>query len=157
MYCFDEYLPAVKKMPDNPARNLIFLLLVCGFWTLESFSQGTWTPKTSLSGTSRTFAAGFSIGTKGYIATGANATGTTVYKDLWEWDQVTGFWTQQTSLPPAASARAFAVGFSIGTKGYIGTGVDFGGGSTFKDFWEWDQATNTWIARAILPAAAQAR
>ena len=40
-----------------------------------------------------------------------------------------------------------AVGFSIGSKGYIGTGlliVTF----HFKDFWEYDPATNTWTQKA---------
>ena len=35
------------------------------------------------------------------------------------------------------------MGFSIGNKGYIGTGNFF-----TKDFWEWDQATNTWTQKA---------
>ncbi len=39
-----------------------------------------------------------------------------------------------------------AVGFSIGAKGYIGTGDD-GTGSYQKDFWEWDQATDTWTKK----------
>ncbi len=43
--------------------------------------------------------------------------------------------------------RAKAVGFSIGIKGYIGTGTsnDTNG---LNDFWEWDQAANTWTQMA---------
>jgi hypothetical protein len=37
--------------------------------------------------------------------------------------------------------------FSIGTKGYIGTGID-NNGNLLKDFWEWDQTTNTWTQKA---------
>ena len=37
-------------------------------------------------------------------------------------------------------ARIGAVGFSIGTKGYIGTGST----ALLTDFWEWDQLTNIW-------------
>jgi hypothetical protein len=40
-----------------------------------------------------------------------------------------------------------AVGFSIGTKGYIGTGESYGSLS-LSDFWEWDQGTNTWTQKA---------
>ena len=40
-------------------------------------------------------------------------------------------------------ARYAAVGFSIGSKGYIGTGADAGAGTKYKDFWQWDQATGT--------------
>ena len=43
--------------------------------------------------------------------------------------------------------RWAAVGFSIGSKGYIGTGVN--GTSTFlSDFWEYDPATNAWTQKA---------
>ena len=38
-----------------------------------------------------------------------------------------------------------AVGFSIGSKGYIGTGYN---GSLYKDFWEYDPATNAWTQKA---------
>ena len=38
-----------------------------------------------------------------------------------------------------------AVGFSIGTKGYFGTGSI---GSWVNDFYEWDQASNTWNQKA---------
>jgi len=41
-------------------------------------------------------------------------------------------------------ARYLAVGFSIGTKGYIGNGNN---GSGIPDFWEWDQATNVWTQK----------
>src|SRR6185436_8334585 len=37
-------------------------------------------------------------------------------------------------------------GFSIGTKGYIGTGID-AGANYHNDFWEWDQATNAWTPK----------
>jgi gliding motility-associated-like protein len=45
------------------------------------------------------------------------------------------------------TARQFAVGFAIGTKGYVGTGWDQGIGYR-NDFWEYDPATNTWTQRA---------
>jgi len=51
-----------------------------------------------------------------------------------------GTWTQKADF--GGGVRGCAVGFSIGTKGYIGTG--FNGNAFSKDFWEWDQATNIW-------------
>lgn len=39
------------------------------------------------------------------------------------------------------------MGFSIGTKGYIGTGISDGGISHYQDFWEWDQVTNVWTEK----------
>jgi len=39
-----------------------------------------------------------------------------------------------------------AVGFSIGAKGYIGTGQD--STNNYKqDFWEWNQPTNGWTQK----------
>ncbi len=53
-------------------------------------------------------------------------------------------WTQKTDF--GGTAREDVVGFSIGTKGYFGTGHALAGGTT--DFWEWDQATNVWTQKA---------
>lgn len=55
-----------------------------------------------------------------------------------------GPWVQKADF--GGISRNFAVGFSIGTKGYIGTGYD--GTINQKDFWEWDQATNVWTQKA---------
>jgi len=54
-----------------------------------------------------------------------------------------GIWTPKADWE--GSARNSAVGFSIGSKGYIGTGYD---GSYCKDFWEYDPALNTWTQKA---------
>jgi len=111
----------------------------------------SWTQKASLPSTpARSLAVGFSIGTKGYIGTGTQDIGQTeiYYQDFWEWDQATNVWTQKASF--GGTARSYAVGFAIGTKGYIGTGEDIIDGKDVgkKDFWEWDQATNVWTRKA---------
>ncbi|TAL59626.1 MAG: hypothetical protein EPN85_08970, partial [Bacteroidetes bacterium] len=113
----------------------------------------TWTQKANFGGLARHEAVGFSIGTKGYVGTGAQtSTGqytppTGPLNDFWEWNQITDAWTQKANF--GGAARWAAVGFSIGSKGYIGTGYD--GANTAKDFWEWDQATNTWTVKASYP------
>src|SRR5437870_3933251 len=48
-------------------------------------------------------------------------------------------WVQKASLQ---SGRNSGVGFSIGTKGYIGLG------NNYIDFWEYDPNTNTWTQKA---------
>ena len=53
-------------------------------------------------------------------------------------------WTKKTDF--GGTARQLAVGFSIGTKGYIGTGSNSSG--YVKDFWEYDPATNAWTQKA---------
>ncbi|MBI4945833.1 MAG: gliding motility-associated C-terminal domain-containing protein [Bacteroidetes bacterium] len=52
-----------------------------------------------------------------------------------------GTWIQKANF--GGAARHHPASFSIGTKGYIGTG-DITGGVLQKDVWEWDQATDTW-------------
>ena len=56
-----------------------------------------------------------------------------------------GKWTQKADF--GGIERDSAVGFSIGTKGYIGTGGNYDFGS-LKDFWEYDPSTNTWTQKA---------
>src|SRR5437867_3672043 len=51
--------------------------------------------------------------------------------------------------------REMAVGFSIGSKEYIGTGLN--GTSTFlSDFWEYDPLTNVWTQKADFGGGARA-
>jgi N-acetylneuraminic acid mutarotase len=53
-------------------------------------------------------------------------------------------WTQKADF--GGDARQFAIGFSIGSKGYIGVGADQSSGK--QDFWEYDPATNIWTQKA---------
>src|ERR1041385_8539288 len=55
------------------------------------------------------------------------------------------YWTRKADF--GGTKRSEAVGFSIGTKGYIGLGDDSSG--FFKnDFWEYDPAINSWTQKA---------
>ena len=49
------------------------------------------------------------------------------------------------------TARILAVGFAIGSKGYIGTGID--AVNSNKDFWEYDPTSNQWTQKADLGTA----
>ena len=120
------------------------------FWEYDP-ATNSWTPKASLPTTpGRASAVGFSIGSKGYIGIGIKpSTGAAdlpeYYQDFWEWDQATNVWTKKSDF--GGDARAGAVGFAIGEKGYIGTGYA-GVPPGYKDFWEWNQATNTWTQKS---------
>jgi N-acetylneuraminic acid mutarotase len=111
------------------------------FWEYDP-SLNTWTQKADFGGTPRKGAVGFSIASKGYIGTGSE--GVASYKkDFWEFTPAgngPGSWIQKTSF--SGTARDGAVGFSINSKGYIGTGLD---GSFKADFWEYDANINTWV------------
>ncbi|MBI4930251.1 MAG: T9SS type A sorting domain-containing protein [Bacteroidetes bacterium] len=122
------------------------------FWEWDQ-STDVWTQKADFGGTARYVAVGFSIGTKGYIGTGD----TSIYgggfkKDFWEWDQSTNVWTQKANF--AGKVGNNAVAFSIGTKGYIGTGRDTAGIDT-QDFWEWDQSANVWTQKTNFGSTAR--
>jgi hypothetical protein len=77
----------------------------------------------------RTHAVGFVItgtntGDKGYITTGQNGA---LYNFTWEYDFASDLWTEKT--PYEGSARQGAVGFNIGARGFVATGL----GSTAND------------------------
>ena len=64
---------------------------------------------------------------------------------------VSDVWTQKTDF--GGGNRYLAIGFSIGAKGYIGTGYD---GTVFKkDFWEYDPTTNVWTQKADFAGTAR--
>jgi N-acetylneuraminic acid mutarotase len=103
------------------------------FWEWDQ-ATNVWTQKAEFGGDARSAVVAFSIGDKGYIGTGmGDDPQRTAYRDIWEWDQATNVWTQKANF--GGSARASAVGFSIGSKGYIGIGA---GGTYLNDFWEYD-------------------
>ncbi|MFA6570617.1 MAG: kelch repeat-containing protein, partial [Bacteroidota bacterium] len=63
-----------------------------------------------------------------------------------------GSWTQKANF--GGGARVSATAFSIGTKGYLGTGGNFTG--VQKDFWEFDPSTNIWTQKAQLGGVTRA-
>lgn len=131
--------------------------LTCELQTASCFSQGAWTQKADFGGTARCYAVGFSIGTKGYVGTGTLDFGGGT-KDFWEWDgnpasPYYNTWSQKADV--GGQERLFAVGFSIGSKGYIGTGTDGNTDVGMTDFWEYDTTSNTWTQKAPFPGAAR--
>jgi hypothetical protein len=111
------------------------------FWEYNQDSN-KWSQKKDFGGSARLSAVGFSIGNKGYIGTGKDASALT--KDFWQYDPAGDTWTKKADV--SSQARVRAIGFSIGGKGYIGTGFD-GSSTHFKDFWEYDTLNNTWTKK----------
>ena len=58
--------------------------------------------------------------------------------------QAPNTWAQEANV--GGGIRTEAVGFSIGSKGYIGTGETSSG--LTNDFWEYDPSSNTWTQKA---------
>mgnify|MGYP004537086437 CR=1 FL=1 len=62
-------------------------------------------------------------------------------------DEIQGVWYSRSQFE--GLARNSAVSFTIGDKAYVGLGTD--GTTKFKDFWEYNPATNTWTQKADFP------
>lgn len=115
----------------------IALLLVMTFTCRADY----WIQRANFAGIARADAAGFSIGSKGYLGTGYTGT---YASDWWEYDTATDAWTQKAGIP-GGSGYVETGWFSIGNKGYL---LSFPGGT---DFWEYDPALNTWTLKAPFP------
>lgn len=124
-------------------RKILFSAFSLCLISLHALTQGFWIQKANFGGVARNGAAGFSIGTKGYIGCGED--GPTRRTDFWEWNQATDVWTQKADF--GGIGRVHTRGFSIGSKGYIGTGMDISN-NKYADFWEYDPAGNTWTPKA---------
>lgn len=85
----------------------------------------------------------FSIGNTGYYATagGNNAASTEFYK----YNTISNEWERKADF---IGRRKDVVSFSIGTKGYAGTGTEPSVSGYKKDFWEYDPATDSWSQKA---------
>jgi len=59
-------------------------------------------------------------------------------------------WVRKPDFPAGASVRTEGISFTIGSKGYIGTGT---GGGVHADIWEYDEATETWAQKADMPGS----
>jgi Secretion system C-terminal sorting domain/Galactose oxidase, central domain len=109
-----------------------------------TFWQDDWDDESSLgglngSGLARGSASAFSINGKGYVCLGQGVTNP-FFKDLWEFDPVTNAWSQKADF--LGSARRQAVGFAIGSFGYVGTGIDANGFQ--NDMYKYDPSINSW-------------
>ncbi len=110
------------------------------FWEYDPVLN-KWKKKAEFPGGERIHAVGFSIGNKGYVGTGTSGHCCSFvdHKDFWEYDPATDVWTRKADF--GGGLRAGPVGFSIGGKGYVGTGGN-SNNSSFNDFWEYNPTTN---------------
>lgn len=112
-------------------------------------ASDTWTAKAEipatmgLAGAGRSYSSHFCIGSKLYIGTGVyvdtSITWMPLYtNDFWKWDQTTNTWTELAEFE--GGCRQWAIGFAIGSEGYMGTGEYSGNG--FNDLWEYSTLTS---------------
>jgi N-acetylneuraminic acid mutarotase len=104
-------------------------------------NAGYWQAIENFPGLPRERAVAFSINGKGYVGLGYNRDeDKEELGDFWEYNPDTHVWTQVADF--GGTARYNTIGFSIGSKGYVGTGYD--GDGYNSDFWQYDPDTNTW-------------
>jgi len=103
------------------------------FWEYDP-SVNVWVQKANIPAPRFEFIA-FSICKLGYWGTGSPSASTSS-NDFWQYDPTINVWTQMANYLGGNKERA--VGFVIGTKGYVGTGYcgDTQCGSTTNDFYE---------------------
>lgn len=107
-------------------------------------------------GQERGMATGFSVGTRGFITLGRvndynlyqSFNNMEIYKDLWEYNSSTNSWIQRPNFP--GESRYYATGFSIGSKGYVGSGIS-NNQSLLSDFYEYDSEANSWKKISNMP------
>lgn len=133
-------------------RKTFFLLVALFSVGMPAVAQYAWTQKASYPGPARHRAFAFSVGQRGYLGTGhTNAVVDVLYDDMWEYDPASNTWSQKANYP--GGVRHNAISFTIGNKGYVGTGRGPFGNT--NDFWEYDPVTNTWAAKAFFPGSAR--
>lgn len=122
------------------------------FWEYDPVSN-SWTQKAFYLGTGIASTVAFSINNLGYVGTGSpsgqigNET-----KEFWEYNPLYDNWVRKADF--GGNVRDRAAGFSLGNKGYIGTGYHFNGTSpvVYSDFWEYNQTNDTWTEKSSLQA-----
>ena len=115
------------------------------FWEYDP-STNAWTQKATFAGNVRFAADAFTLGQKGYVCMGRDASGNYL-NDLWEYDPGANTWIQKASFPGAA--RYTCSSFVIGNYAYAGMGKNTSG--FFSDFYKYNPATNLWNQIADIP------
>lgn len=130
-------------------KQIIFLLFLGTLSFNAIADKFVWNVKTGYPGVGRHRASGISIGNKAYFGLGHVSSGTANvgFQDWWEFDPATNSWTQKANYPHQSHG---AVGFTIGNKGYMGSGDSEVLGATTL-FYEFDPIANTWTPKANCP------
>jgi len=121
------------------------------FWEYDP-QLNTWTQKAFYPGTGKMSAVGFSIDGFGYIGTGnTNGVIGNETKQFWQYNPINNTWVQKADF--GGDQRDRAVGFSVNSKGYIGTGYHWLGNSfvSYGDLWEYNPQNNSWVQKSSFP------
>ena len=106
--------------------------------------QGFWEATDPFPGVLRERAVAFSIDGKGYVGLGYNRElDTEEIGDFWKFDPDAAAGSQWSTIKDfEGTPRYSAIGFAIGSRGYVGTGYD--GDSYNSDFWQYNPSEDDW-------------
>jgi len=109
--------------------------------------KNVWMQRANFPGFPRSGCVAFSIGNKGFVGMGqAYSKKDSCFRDFYEYNPANDKWKKISDFPGVA--RWGAVGFSIGNKGYVGTGVDSSFYQYYNDFWEYDTMKDKWTQKS---------
>ncbi|MDB5274603.1 MAG: type sorting protein [Chitinophagaceae bacterium] len=115
------------------------------FWQYNP-STNAWVQKADFLGGDIAASSAFSIGNNGYVTSGILENGTLTSK-IWKWNGTA--WSLITVTGSKPSARYNAIGFSLGTKGYLCAGNNIA--NELNDLWEFNPATSAWTQKSNIP------
>ena len=125
---------------------------VANDWYEYDPTTNVWTQKADFPGLPRANAIALVINGKAYVGMGTNydrIAKADLYTDMYEFDPSTNKWTKKADF--SGKPRDQPVYFTIGDKGYVGTGniVAFDANNT-KEFYEYDATKDAWNKKADL-------
>ncbi|MFN8143519.1 MAG: T9SS type A sorting domain-containing protein [Bacteroidia bacterium] len=110
------------------------------------FSQGTFFRSADFPGAERKNCYAETVGHKGYLMLGVIAGGIQL-NEVWEYDELSGVWTQKNNFPGPTRLEAFT--FSVNGNIYLGCG--YNGAVCYTDVWKYTPATDSWVQVAYFP------
>jgi N-acetylneuraminic acid mutarotase len=113
-------------------------------------TTNTWTQKANFPGEVTYGGKGFTIGTKGYLVSGWDSTGSGSGPNAtWQYDPTIDSWTAKAAFP--GSTRYTTATFAVGGKGYVACGF-----SPYQnDVYSYDPVNDTWTQKANFPGASR--
>ncbi|HEY4798128.1 MAG TPA: OmpA family protein [Bacteroidia bacterium] len=133
--------------------RIFFVLLVLQVSLLVAQTGTSWKKLSKFSNRVIEKGVAFASEDAGYAGLGTDNAG--FHNDFWKYSPGKDAWEKEESFP--AQPRIFSVSFSIGNKGYVGTGLA-GTESLHQgtnDFWEYDLQKKVWSQKANLPGGSR--
>ena len=114
----------------------------------------TWTQVSDVPGSVRRNAVSFVIGENGYVGTGIDTNVSDFgikQSDFYVYNPDANIWSPIASYPGGGGLGVYqATGFAVGNSGFVACGK-IGPDNYLEELWEYQQSTNTWIARPPFP------